>query len=171
LWFLSQGLSAVASCLDPKEATQARCQAAVIITQAMSMTTNSKDLADLSMHMNVDLAPGLLAVLSRQPSTTLRDGCMSATTTVATFGRLGLPFTPLPTAQRALEPLPPPLPPQTLVDILKQPFSVGEARRLVLEQLSRHYHRPFADQWEFVDYVHQHKLALDLTTPPQRPAG
>jgi hypothetical protein len=63
------------------------------------------------------------------------------------------------------------LPPQTLVDILKQPFCVGEARRLVLEQLSRHYHRPFADQWKFVEYVHQHKLALDLTTPPQRPAG
>jgi hypothetical protein len=39
----------------------------------------------------------------------------------------------------------------------------------VLGQLSRHYQRPFADQWEFVEYVHQHKLGLDLTMPPQRP--
>ena len=56
-----------------------------------------------------------------------------------------------------------------LVDLLKNPCCVGEARRLVLDQLSRHYQRPFADQWEFVDYVHQRKLELDLTTPPKRP--
>jgi hypothetical protein len=71
-------------------------------------------------------------------------------------------------AQSTLEPVPP-LPPQTLVDLLKQPFCVGEARRLVLQQLSRHYHRPFADQWEFVDHVRQLNLNLDLTTPAERP--
>jgi hypothetical protein len=37
----------------------------------------------------------------------------------------------------------------------------------VLDQLARHYHRPFADLWDFVDYVHQ-QLDLDLTTPPAR---
>ncbi len=42
--------------------------------------------------------------------------------------------------------LAPPLAAQTLVNILKQPFFVGEARRLVLEQLTRHYHRPFTEQ-------------------------
>jgi hypothetical protein len=46
------------------------------------------------------------------------------------------------------------------------PFCVGEPRRLVLDQLARHYHRPFADQWDFVDYLHQQQLGLDLTTPP-----
>jgi hypothetical protein len=55
-----------------------------------------------------------------------------------------------------------------LVDLLKHPYCVGEARRLVLDQLSRHYRRPFADQWDFVDYVKQQKLGLDLTTPPAR---
>jgi hypothetical protein len=60
------------------------------------------------------------------------------------------------------------LPPQTLVDLLKHPFCVGEARRLVLAQLARHYHRPFADPWDFMHYVHQQKLGLDLTTPPAR---
>ena len=88
---------------------------------------------------------------------------------MGTAGGPEAPFTTLTFLQPALEPLPPPLPAQTLVDLLKNPFCVGEARRMVLEQLSRHYQRPFADQWEFVDYVQQEKLNLDLTTPPVRP--
>ena len=55
-----------------------------------------------------------------------------------------------------------------MVDLLKHPCCVGEARRPVLDQLARHYQRPFADQWDFVDYVQQHKLDIDLTTPPAR---
>jgi hypothetical protein len=58
------------------------------------------------------------------------------------------------------------LPPQTLVDRLKHPCSAGEARRLVLDQLARSYHRPFADPWDFVAYAQQQKLGLDLPTPP-----
>jgi hypothetical protein len=68
-----------------------------------------------------------------------------------------------------LQPVPPPLPPQMLVDLLKHPFCVGEPRRMVLEQLTRHYNRPFADQWEFVEYAQQQKLDLDFTSPPARP--
>jgi hypothetical protein len=71
--------------------------------------------------------------------------------------------------QPTLEPPPPPLPAQTLVDLLKQPFCVGEARRLVLGQLARHYQRPFADQWDFVRFAQEQELGLDLLTPPQRP--
>jgi hypothetical protein len=71
--------------------------------------------------------------------------------------------------QPALKPLPAPLPAQTLVDLLKQPLCVGEAQRVVLAQLSRHYGRPFADQWDFVRYAQEHHPGLDLTTPPQRP--
>jgi hypothetical protein len=44
------------------------------------------------------------------------------------------------------------------------PCCVGETCLVMLEQLARHYHRPFADQWDFVDYIHQQKLDLDLTT-------
>ena len=58
------------------------------------------------------------------------------------------------------------LPRQTLVDLLKHSLCVGEARHRVLDRLARHYHRPFADQWDLVDYVHQQQLGLDLTTPP-----
>jgi hypothetical protein len=60
------------------------------------------------------------------------------------------------------------LPPRTPVDLLKHPFCVGEARRLVLDQLARPYHRPFAGQCDFVDYVQQQKLGVDFTTPPTR---
>jgi hypothetical protein len=38
----------------------------------------------------------------------------------------------------------------------------------VLDQLARHYYWPFADQWDFVDYAQQQKLALDLATPSAR---
>jgi hypothetical protein len=58
--------------------------------------------------------------------------------------------------------------PQVLIDLLKHPFCVGPARRVVLEQLSRHYGRPFADQWEFVEFATQRKLGLDLTSPSAR---
>jgi hypothetical protein len=57
-----------------------------------------------------------------------------------------------------------------LVDLLKQPLCVGEARRLVLDQLQRHYQRPFADQWDFVRFAQEQNLGLDLKTPPRRSA-
>ncbi|MBY0230797.1 MAG: hypothetical protein K2W96_16040 [Gemmataceae bacterium] len=58
-----------------------------------------------------------------------------------------------------------PLPAQALVDLLKHPLCVGEARTVVLAQLSRHYQRPFADQWEFVKHVEAEGLPLDLASP------
>jgi serine/threonine protein kinase len=101
LQFLAEGLSAMASRLEPKEA-------AATLTQTMSKTTDAQLLQPL--------AQGLAAVLAHE------------------------------------------LPPEKLVDLLKHPLCVGEPRRLVLDQLARHYQRPFADQWDFVDYVQHQKL-------------
>jgi hypothetical protein len=67
----------------------------------------------------------------------------------------------------AFDTSPEPLPPQALVDLLKHPLCVGEARRLVLDQLQRHYKRPFTDQWDFVHFAEENNLGLDLTSPPQ----
>jgi hypothetical protein len=61
-----------------------------------------------------------------------------------------------------------PLPPQQLVDLLKLPFCVDESRRTVLSALGLTYNREFADKWEFVRFVRENKLPLDLTTPPKR---
>jgi hypothetical protein len=58
-----------------------------------------------------------------------------------------------------------------LVDLLKGPLCVGEARQIVLEQLSRHYGRPFADQWDFARFAEEQRLGLDLLGPPPRLAA
>jgi hypothetical protein len=63
---------------------------------------------------------------------------------------------------------PEPLPPQQLVEALKHPFCVGEARRAVLDALGSTYRRTFADQWEFVEYARAHQPHLDLLSPPKR---
>jgi hypothetical protein len=64
---------------------------------------------------------------------------------------------------------PRPLPPQTLIELLKHPFCVGEARRAVLDALEITYNRPFKDQWAFVEYVQKYQPQLDLLAPPKRP--
>jgi hypothetical protein len=148
---LAQGLSAVAARMESKDAAAVCAQAAAVLTQAMTKTTDPNALTRL--------AQGLLAILDRNPR-------QRAAAYAAKVAGAGDPWSLF--AAPALLQAPPPLPAQTLVDILKLPFCVGEARRVVLEQLSRHYGRPFADQWDFVDYVQQQNLGLDLTTPRAR---
>jgi hypothetical protein len=142
-WFqiLAGGLSAVAARMGAEEAAAVCGPASAALMQAMALTLNS----------SVFLEQGLAEVLLREDLTPVRSR--------ATFGP----------HRQALEPSPPPLPSHMLVDLLKQPFCVGKARRLVLGQLARHYQRPFADQWDFVRFAQEQKLPLDLLTPPQRP--
>jgi hypothetical protein len=111
----------------------------------------------------------LAALLSRDASRPTRTCSLAAA--VALSSGAGTPLASLAVLPPALEPLPPPLPAQALVDLLKHPLCVGEARRLVLAQLARHYGRPFADQWEFVAYARQKNLGLDFVTPPKRFTG
>src|SRR5262249_13785264 len=68
----------------------------------------------------------------------------------------------------ALTPLPCPLEPPGLVELLKHPLCVGPTRRVVLDRLGDHYGREFADQWEFVRFAEEQKLGLDFTSPPKR---
>jgi serine/threonine protein kinase len=156
--YLWRDLPAVATHLEPKDATWA----ATTLIQAMSKTTTGEP-------EGWSMTKDLLMVLTREEAITTRQHLINVAATVAGLVNPGSPFPAIAWAQPALERMPPPLPVQMLVDILKNPFCVGEARKLVLEQLTRHYNRPFADQWEFVDYVHAHKLDLDLNTPPERP--
>jgi hypothetical protein len=95
-----------------------------------------------------------------------------ATAAAATIGRLTESQT-LPAAllllSRAAEPLPRRLSDQELVELLKHPLCVGDARRAVLDQLGLQHRRTFADQWEFVRFAEEQHLGLDLTSPPRRP--
>src|SRR5262249_23681165 len=54
-------------------------------------------------------------------------------------------------------------------ELLKMPTCIGEARRVVLDQLGHRYRRTFTDVWEFVHFSEEQKLGLDLTSPPQKP--
>jgi hypothetical protein len=154
---LLEGLPELAPRLGPEEAAA--------IASAFIQSIAMKD----SQESIVRWTEGLAAVLHRDEVSRSRNRWRGLT---AALGLLSNPASalvaPVP-LQPALEPLPPPLPAQTLVDLLKHPLCVGEARRLVLEQLGRHYHRSFADQWEFVEYARQQNLNLDLTTSPKRP--
>jgi hypothetical protein len=122
----------VANNLEPHEL-------ASLLIQTLTQTTEPSTLRYLTLELS--------AVLSRQPVTKLPG---SVAGTVALVGTAPTPFAALAGAPGVtaplLEPPPPPLPPRTLVDLLKHPLCVGTARRLVLDQLTRHYHRPFADQ-------------------------
>jgi hypothetical protein len=197
LLYLAQGLSALTARLGPREAAAVCGQAAASLSRALTRTTDPDALGQLAQGVSAvaarleprkaaeaaaalclartrttdpsALEQGLSAVLLRADPSRLKHGGLGV---AGAFGRLSSPESVLAAAallQPALEPLPPPLPAQTLVDLLKHPFCVGEARRLVLEQLARHSQRPFADQWDFVRFAQQEKPNLDLTTPPARP--
>jgi serine/threonine protein kinase len=150
---LTQRLSAVAARLEPKQVAEV----AAALSQAMSQTIDPGVLAEL--------AQGLSAVSSRlEPKEAAQLCGQAAATVIETMSKTTHPqLAPGLSAALARE-----LPPETLVDLLKHPFCEGEARHLVLDALTRHYHRSFADQWDFVDYVEQQRLGLDLTTPPAR---
>ena len=57
---------------------------------------------------------------------------------------------------------------QVLVALLKMPTCFGPARRVILDHLGNRYGQRFTNHWQFVRYAREHRLALDLTTPPLR---
>jgi hypothetical protein len=62
-----------------------------------------------------------------------------------------------------------PLSQQQLIDLLKHPLCIGETRRSVLQALAFTHDRPFADQWDFVRYIRDKKVDVDLLAPFNRP--
>ena len=115
------------------------------------------------------LAEGLRALTGGLPSNA-RD--RSQHITILAAGAFATPHNLLPSLPLLhphFHPQPRPLPPQTLVELLKHPFCVGEARRAVLDALEFTYSRKFKDQWEFVEYAQKHQPQLDLLSPPKRP--
>jgi hypothetical protein len=172
---LVRTLSAVAARLESNQAAAT----AAVLTAAMSKTADADTLRLL--------ADAMSSVLSRTASPDAADQRALIVAVVAASSgpapllaapvvlRLALaPPVPGLTALQQLYPpswayfaqIAPPLPPQALVDLLKDPLCVGAARRAVMDQLSRHYGRPFADQWEFARFAEEHKLGLDLNSPP-----
>jgi hypothetical protein len=160
---LARGLSAVAARLGPQDGARLCSQAAGALTDAMAKTTSPNALGEL--------ARGLSAVLVRVDSPELSRRGVAAGALVASFAGTSQLFTPLALLGPAGEPLPCLLTTQQLVDLLKHPTCVGPGRRPILDQLEARYRQRFADHWEFVRFAEEQGLGLDLTSPPQRPAG
>jgi hypothetical protein len=151
---LGQGLAAVAARLEAAQAGALCGKAAAALIQNLRQTEETSGTERIS------------TVLRREGSDRARSRFLAV---AATVGCLTYPSHVLVVPallQPATKPLPPPLPAQVLIDLLKHPLCVRAARRAVLDQLSRHFRRPFADQWDFVEYVRQQKLDLDLASPP-----
>ena len=191
---LAQGLSAVSGRLDPKEAARVSAQAAAALTQAMTKTNainaflplgnglwavsdrlEPKGAAEAAATLmqamtkedsNPEILAGGLSKILDDNRWTERAGSVAAA--VGCFHQSQwLPALVL--LQSVAEPFPRPLSNQELVELLKQPFSVGPARRAILDQLGHRYQRPFADQSDFVRFAEEQKLGLDFSRRPQRP--
>jgi tRNA A-37 threonylcarbamoyl transferase component Bud32 len=141
---LTAGLTAVAARIGPEAA------AALLLDTVAADPTGTR---------------GQLRLLGDIPGFALAVKRPAASPALAVAGPGGL------AVGKAYLPVPGPLPPQVLVDLLKHPFCVGEARRVVLDALEVTYDRPFADHWEFVKFARESKLPLDLLTPPRPPLG
>ena len=142
--------------MEPKDAALAAA-----LTQAMQDTKDPSALRSL--------AQGLSAILSAVPPAEIPSRSATAASAVAFPTGTGHPLTALALLIPAAEPLPCRLSTQQLVELLKMPTCVGEARRVVLDHLGNRYQRPFADPWEFVRFAKEQRLDLDFTSPPQRP--
>jgi hypothetical protein len=151
---LAPTLNQVAARMEPREA-------AMMLEQVMSGTTGFT-----AFHQ---LGESLAAALRRESLNHRQLVIQSVGTLFAPGMTSPLGVCAAAMVQPALAPPPPPLQPQHLVDLLKGPFCTGQERSLVLEQLARHYQRPFTDQWDFVRFAQEQKLALDLTSPAKSP--
>jgi hypothetical protein len=154
LYSLAQGLSAVA----------ARLEATAAATTFLQAMTDTKDPRALR-----SLAQGWSAALSAVPPAEIPARSATAAAAGAFPAGTGHPLAALALLLPAAEPPPCRLSTQQLVELLKMPTCIGEARRIVLDQLGNRYHRTFADMWEFVRFAEEQKLGLDLTSPPQKP--
>ncbi len=150
---LLPALTAVAGRLDAKDAAEM----AALLAQSINRTTLAHPLQGLSATLvRVDLPE------QRRRATAVGAalGHLAAGDRLAAWLAL----------QPALQPLPCGLSTRQLVDLLAQPLCVGQARRLVLDQLEARHGRPFADHWAFVRFTQEQGLDLDFTTAPRRPA-
>src|SRR5262249_26778029 len=144
--------------LEPGEAAGHCAQAARAFTQALSKTTNPFALGRL--------AQGLTATLTGDA----RSLPVRAAGLVGGVGASERQPLLAPAALVLAREFPPcRLSTPELVELLKHPLCMDQARRVVLDQLETRYRRTFADHWEFVRFAQQQNLGLDFTTPPRRP--
>jgi hypothetical protein len=150
LQWLTQGLDSLSPWLGPKEAS--------VLVAVHGKASEPETVHYLSWALNSVLAREPASVAAKRPA--LVAALVSQPPSWSLLGGAG-------GLRQNLSP--PPLPVPVLVELLKGPLCVGAARRSVLDQLSRHHGRSFADQWDFVIFAEERHLDLDLLTPPKSP--
>jgi hypothetical protein len=154
LGHLAWALEALAGRLGQEEALEATQK----VLEAMGMTTDPPALlSSLAPALAVRLEPEEASERTGLAARAIAEGLAPPTR-----------LSGLATLLRASQPLPGRFSTQELIDLLKMPTCVGPAREVILRQLGQKCNRPFADLWEFVDWAHEHRPDLDLTTPPKR---
>jgi hypothetical protein len=153
--FPAERLEAISKVL---EAAGAYSQAAARLTHAMTRTARPEIFNLLSQ--------GLLAILADPVE-------LEARKRAAVVACIGLgPQAVLATLSAMrddLRPVPSRCSSPELVEMLKHPLCVGQARRIILDRLEDRYQQRFFDQWDFVRFAEKNKLGLDFRTPPGRP--
>jgi serine/threonine-protein kinase len=152
---LAQALAALSERMGPEE-SPARARAFAPLADALAKVENPSARGDVALTLSVLLtdvnkqAPGASSALAGLSA------CGSWPTGLALLQLAGTrPSCPLLT--------------QDLVELLKEPLCVAEARRVILDQLEARYNRKFIDHWDFVRYAEEQKLGLDFSSPPKRP--
>jgi hypothetical protein len=166
--YLAEALVAMTTRLEPKEAARAYAAAAAVLMQQMDQKHDrfASALAWVLRGADPVEAP-ILAPGRKQPAQPNRPSEKAKQASPPPLW--GNVFNPSglhaghPGATRG------PLSTPALVELLKQPFCVGRARRVVLDQFERRYGQAFADHWDFVRFAQNQNLGLDFTKPPQRP--
>jgi hypothetical protein len=156
---LAEALGRVAARLEPAEAAALAPRLADALAQADKDSPSARSrLAGALATVAVRIDPGEAAPRSRLAARAVAGWLSPAP-------QLGQAEVLL----QAAEPLPCRFTTQQLVDLLKMPTCVDEARTVILEQLSNRYKRPFIDVWKFVEWAQEHEPGLDFTSPPRRP--
>jgi hypothetical protein len=197
LYALAWGLQAVAARMEPADAARRTAEAAPLLVEAMAKNTDPNALYFLTLGLQAaaskmepaEAARLLVEAMAKNTDPFALDHlAQGLLTVVATMGPGESSKRNVLVARAVGELLSPPTrlsglatlaqsthlsgsPPTTqqLVDVLKMPTCVGPPHAVILALLGQRYGRAFADQWEFVDYAHEHLPDLDLTTPPKRP--
>jgi hypothetical protein len=141
---LADALAMVVARLDERAAVAYCGPAGEALIRALPRILHPSQGQGLAQGLATILAPGATA---GQPRLVALGGTVAALTDPALLFAAPVLLHPI------LEPLPPRLPPRSLVALLEHPLSVGSARRVVLNQLARHHGRPFADQWDFARFA------------------
>jgi hypothetical protein len=153
---LAEAVAALAARMESGEAGKLCAEAAGTFVPLMTKNTDARERDRLSVATVVTL-------------TGFRPTRTATTATTAVTSLADRSNWPLALAVLTLVQSPPPcrLSTTQLVDLLKGPLCVGEARRLILDQLEIRYQRKFADHWAFVRFA-QNELQIDPTGPPPR---